>query len=64
MMNAGSMNCWPMTSMGIYATVGAGMFLLLGLVHWVAGQHTYAALLLGEGVALLSGCSSAKLAAP
>lgn len=61
--SAGSMNIWSVTSLGIGAMVGAGIFALLGQAALIAGRDTYAAFLLGGGVALLSGYSYARLAA-
>lgn len=57
------MNIWSVTSLGIGAMVGAGIFALLGQAAMIAGRDTYVAFLLGGAVALLSGYSYAKLAA-
>jgi amino acid transporter len=58
----GQMNLWSVSSMGIGAMVGAGIFALLGQVALVAGYETYVAFVFGGLVAMLSGYSYAKLA--
>jgi amino acid transporter len=57
-----SMNVWSVTSMGIGAMVGAGIFALLGTAAQVGGGETYVAFIIGGVIALLSGYSYAKLA--
>jgi len=56
------MNLWSVSSLGIGAMVGAGIFAVLGQAAVIAGGGTYIAFILGGLVAALSGYSYAKLA--
>jgi amino acid transporter len=60
---AQSMNVMSIAAMGIGAMVGAGIFVLLGIVALVAGNETYLSFLGGGAIAGLSGYTYAKLAA-
>ncbi len=53
------MNLWSVTSLGIGAMVGAGIFALLGQAAMVAGDSTFIAFILGGAGAMLSGYSYA-----
>jgi amino acid transporter len=57
-----TMGLLSVTSLGIGAMVGAGIFALLGQAAVIAGSQTYTAFLLGGLVAALSGYSYAQLA--
>ncbi|MEO9229913.1 MAG: APC family permease [Devosia sp.] len=57
-----TMGLWSVTSLGIGAMVGAGIFALLGQAVAIAGSLTYVSFLLGGLVAALSGYSYAQLA--
>jgi amino acid transporter len=57
-----TMGLWSVTSLGIGAMVGAGIFALLGQAAAIAGNLTYVSFLLGGLVAVLSGYSYAQLA--
>lgn len=59
----GGMSLWSVTSLGIGAMVGAGIFALLGQAVTIAGGATFVAFLLAGVVAQLSGYSYARLAA-
>ena len=56
------MNLWSVTSLGIGAMVGAGIFAVLGQTALLAGKETYISFILGGCVAALCGYSYAKLA--
>jgi amino acid transporter len=55
------MNLWSVTSLGIGAMVGAGIFAVLGQTALLAGKQTYLSFILGGCVAALCGYSYAKL---
>jgi amino acid transporter len=55
------MNLWSVTSLGIGAMVGAGIFAVLGQTALLAGKQTYISFILGGCVAALCGYSYAKL---
>ena len=58
------MNLWSVTSLGIGAMVGAGIFAVLGQTALLAGKQTYLSFILGGCVAALCGYSYAKSVLP